>query len=90
MFSQSPSVNVLYSVMSHHARHTLYFRLTHFLILSLLTGLIIFVLLNVYNWYFHPLSNFPRPFWSSVADFYKFFVLSSHDISQLSLDSYKR
>jgi len=49
-----------------------------------------FVLLGLYNRYFHPLRNILGPFWSSVTDLYKLFVLSSHNVTELSLELHEK
>jgi hypothetical protein len=36
---------------------------------------IYFVLSCVYNRYFHPLSKFPGPFWASVSNFWKLYIV---------------
>lgn len=64
--------------------------LTYFLICSLLSCLVIFALLGMYNRYFHPLRYIPGPFWSSVTDLYKLFVLCSDDVSRFSLELHER
>ena len=49
-----------------------------------------FVVRGVYNRYFHPLKDFPGPFWSSVTDLYKLYVLSSHDVTTFSLELHEK
>ena len=90
MFLQLPSMDVLYPWLRSLAGQTWYFSLTCSLIFSLLPCLVVFVLLGIYNRYLHPLRNIPGPFWSSVTDLYKLFVLSSHDITQFSLKLHER
>lgn len=90
MFSQPPLMDTLNLCDRYLARHTWYFHLTRALFFSFLLCLVVFVLLGIYNRYFHPLRNIPGPFWSSVTDFYKIFVLSSQDVTQLSLKLHER
>lgn len=39
----------------------------------------------VYNRYFHPLRHFPGPFWSSVSDFIKLWILHTKQAHTLGL-----
>ncbi|KAI9789482.1 MAG: hypothetical protein M1816_006024 [Peltula sp. TS41687] len=39
----------------------------------------------IYNRYFHPLRHFPGPFWASVSDFYKLWLLHTKQSHTLSL-----
>ena len=41
----------------------------------LILGVLLLVCRGVYNRYFHPLSHIPGPFWASVTDFYKIYVV---------------
>lgn len=52
--------------------------------------LIIFILLGIYNRYFHTLRHIPGPFWGSVTDFYKLCALVSQDVSQFSLELHQK
>lgn len=38
-----------------------------------------FVLGCVYNRYFHPLRHFPGPFWASVSNFWKLYIVSTKE-----------
>lgn len=58
---------------------------TNIALLVLSACLMVFITLGVYNRFLHPLRNIPGPFWSSVTDLYKLFVLSIHDVSKFSL-----
>jgi len=49
-----------------------------------------FVSKGVYNRYLHPLRHFPGPFWASVTDFHKLYLLSSSDLTSLFLGQHKR
>ena len=53
-----------------------------------LTLLLIFK--GLYNRYLHPLNIFPGPFWASVTDLYKLYLLSSSDLTSLSLVQHKK
>ena len=49
-----------------------------------------FLLKGIYNRYLHPLRRFPGPFWASVTDFHKLYILSSSDLTNLFLDHHKK
>ncbi|KUJ24271.1 cytochrome P450 [Mollisia scopiformis] len=57
------------------------------MILSILVTLIF---LGIYNRYFHPLSHIPGPFWSSVTDLFKLYVLLSQDLSTMGIELHKK
>ena len=52
--------------------------------------LLIFVFSGVYNRYVHPLRHFPGPFWASVTDLYKLYLLYCCDITSLTLAQHER
>ncbi|KAL2042252.1 hypothetical protein N7G274_004740 [Stereocaulon virgatum] len=52
--------------------------------------LVFLIVRGIYNRYFHPLRGFPGPFWSSVTDLYKVYVLSSTDVSSLTLKLHEK
>ena len=43
---------------------------------------------GIYNRYFHTLSKYPGPFWGSVTDFYKFYMITS--VPTLGLELHKK
>ena len=43
---------------------------------------------GIYNRYFHALSKYPGPFWGSVTDFYKFYMITS--VPTLGLELHKK
>jgi len=90
MFSCNSPMTGLCSLMPYCERHTWFFRWPDFLVLAFLCGITTFVLLGLYNRYFHPLRNIPGPVWSSVTDLYKLFVLSSHNVTELSLELHEK
>ena len=49
-------------------------------VVATLTTILAFILLRgFYNRYLHPLRDFPGPFWGSLTDFYKLFIISRMD-----------
>lgn len=49
-------------------------------VVATLTTILAFILLRgFYNRYLHPLRDFPGPFWGSVTDFHKLFIVSRMD-----------
>lgn len=40
---------------------------------------------GIYNRYFHPLRHFPGPFWASVSDFFKLWILHTKQAHTLGL-----
>lgn len=60
-------------------------------LLRLLGGLlfIAFVFKGVYNRYLNPLRRFPGPFWGSVTDLYKLYILYSSDLTSSFLALHK-
>jgi len=56
--------------------------------ISVLFGIL--VLQIIYNRYFHPLRNFPGPFWGSVTDFYKLFVVAKMDAHTRGVEMHKK
>ena len=48
------------------------------------------VLKGLYNRYLHPLRKFPGPFWGSVTDFYKLYVVSKMDAHTRGVEMHKR
>ena len=60
--------------------------------LCLCLSLIVFYALyrGIYNRYFHPLRNFPGPFWGSISDFYKLWILHTKQAHTLGLKYHER
>ncbi|TAQ85503.1 hypothetical protein B7494_g6168 [Chlorociboria aeruginascens] len=54
-------------------------RSIHYAQVFLATIIGLFVLKGIYNRYFHPLRHFPGPFWGSVTDFYKLYIVAQMD-----------
>ena len=54
---------------------------------TLITGITILYAIyrGIYNRYFHPLRHFPGPFWASVSDFFKLWVLSTKQAHTLGV-----
>lgn len=53
---------------------------------SLFLSLLLYAIWRgIYNRYFHPLRSFPGPFWASVTDFYKLWILSTKQAHTLGL-----
>ena len=50
---------------------------SYYMILVLVLCFAAFIIRGVYNRYFHPLHRFPGPFWGSVTDFYKFYMITT-------------
>jgi hypothetical protein len=48
------------------------------------------LLRGIYNRYFHPLAHFPGPFWGSVSDFYKLWIIYKRDAHTLGLQLHKK
>lgn len=49
------------------------------------------LLLNsIYNRYFHPLSHVPGPFWGSVSDFYKLYIIAKKDAHTRGIAMHKK
>ena len=48
--------------------------------------LFILVCNGIYNRYFHPLRQFPGPFWGSVTDFYKIYLIATKHISTYEME----
>lgn len=57
---------------------------------TLTTILAVILLRGFYNRYLHPLRNFPGPFWGSVTDFYKLFIVSKMDAHTRGLELHKK
>ena len=51
--------------------------------------LLVLILRATYNRYLHPLRHFPGPFWASVTDFYKLYLLYTGDLTSLSLKQHR-
>lgn len=52
-------------------------------------GLLLFVISKgFYNRYFHPLRNFPGPFWGGITDFYLVYMIAS--VPTFGLDLHKK
>ena len=45
---------------------------------------------GLYNRYLHPLRKFPGPFWGSVTDFYKLYVVSKMDAHTRGVEMHKK
>ena len=65
------------------------------LLLRLLTSTISVTLVyalyrGIYNRYFHPLRHFPGPFWASVSDFFKLWILHTKQAHTLGLEYHER
>ena len=45
---------------------------------------------GVYNRYFHPLRDFPGPFWASVSDFFKLWILHTKQAHTLGQKYHKK
>ena len=45
---------------------------------------------GLYNRYFHPLRRFPGPFWGSVSDFFKLWILHTKQAHTLGLDYHEK
>jgi hypothetical protein len=45
---------------------------------------------GIYNRYLHPLREFPGPFWASVSDFFKLWILHTKQVHTLGLDYHQR
>ena len=60
--------------------------------LSLFLALVVFYALyrGIYNRYFHPLRNFPGPFWGSVSDFSKLWILHTKQAHTLGLKYHEK
>lgn len=60
-------------------------------LVATLTTIFAFILLRgFYNRYLHPLRGFPGPFWGSVTDFYKLFIVSKMDAHTRGLELHKK
>ena len=57
---------------------------------TLATILAFIILRGFYNRYLHPLRNFPGPFWGSLTDFYKLFIVSKKDAHTRGIDLHKK
>ena len=44
----------------------------------------------IYNRYFHPLRHFPGPFWGSVSDFFKLWILHTKQAHTLGLKYHEK
>lgn len=55
------------------------------LILSLSLAACYSIYRAIYNRYFHPLRGFPGPFWGSISDFFKLWILSTKQAHTLGL-----
>ncbi len=84
------SSHMPYSFFFDREWYSLYLKLARFFLYIVVPSLCIFVARGVYNRYYHPLRDFPGPFWSSFTDLYKLFVLSCSDVSSLGLELHKR
>ena len=64
------------------------------LVRGLTISLILFVLYGIYraiyNRYFHPLRQFPGPFWASVSDFFKLWILHTKQAHTLGLQYHEK
>ena len=45
---------------------------------------------GIYNRYLHPLRHFPGPFWGSVSDFYKLYVIAKKDAHTRGVKMHKK
>lgn len=45
---------------------------------------------GIYNRYFHPLRDFPGPFWASVSDFWKLYICSTKESHTISIKLHKK
>ncbi|RAK71705.1 cytochrome P450 [Aspergillus fijiensis CBS 313.89] len=45
---------------------------------------------GIYNRYFHPLRAFPGPFWASVSDFFKLWILHTKQAHTLGLEYHQK
>ena len=60
-------------------------------VVSAITVIVLFAFLKgLYNRYFHPLRKFPGPFWGSVTDFYKLFIISKMDAHTRGVEMHKK
>ena len=57
---------------------------------GLLATFLIFLVKGIYDRYFHPLQDFPGPFWGSVTDLSKLSALSTSDITAVSLELHRK
>lgn len=62
----------------------------NYLIATIYVLLLFALLKGLYNRYLHPLRQFPGPFWGSVTDFYKLYVVSKMDAHTRGLEMHKR
>ena len=45
---------------------------------------------GIYNRYFHPLRDFPGPFWASVSDFWKLYICLTKESHTISIKLHKK
>jgi hypothetical protein len=45
---------------------------------------------GIYNRYFHPLRHFPGPFWASVSDFFKIWILHTKQAHTLGVEYHEK
>lgn len=45
---------------------------------------------GIYNRYFHPLRHFPGPFWASLSDFFKLWILHTKQAHTLGLEYHEK
>ena len=64
--------------------------LFHYLLFAFLLCVIAGVLKGIYNRCFHPLRNFPGPFWGSFTDFYKLYIFASKHIPSATMDLHEQ
>lgn len=65
------------------------------LLFRLLTSTILITLLyalyrGIYNRYFHPLRHFPGPFWATLSDFFKLWILHTKQAHTLGLKYHEK
>lgn len=75
-------LNVLHTIIQ--------FAPSDYLLLVFLLCAVIGFLKGIYNRYFHPLRNFPGPFWGGFTDFYKLYIFASKHIPSATMELHQK
>lgn len=73
-----------------HFLMALHFTLSHCFLFAVLLCVGAVMLRGIYNRYFHPLRNFPGPFWGGVTDFYKLYIFASTHIPSATMELHQK
>ena len=58
--------------------------------LILICCLLIVLSRGSYNRHFHPLRRFPGPFWASITDFYKIYIIATRHVPRFEMELHQK